>query len=210
MMFTTVRWSFIETAVLRIGEDTLEVTGGKVPKYYINGVEGDVEARHFEFSSLGLKVLVKKATSKQLKIRVDLLNGDALGFEVFGNFVRVNAKEVDPKWEKFAGSTGLMGAYPTGVAIGRDGETVFEDMNEFGQEWQVLAEEPKLFRTVSGPQHPNKCDMPLVSALNRRLAESNVTEEQAEIVCAHVHVADRKACITDVMFTSNLEMAGAY
>ena len=39
----------------------------------------------------------------------------------------------------------MMGRFETGEMIGRDGSTVFEDANAFGQEWQVLDTEPKLF-----------------------------------------------------------------
>jgi len=206
-------WSYIETAVVRIGDETLEVTGGKDHQYLINGVVGDSTAREFFFSSLGLKVLLMQATSKQLKVRIDFLNADAIAFEVFKDFVRVNVKMTDMKWKKFEGSVGLMGSYPHGEFIGRDGKTVFTDMNAFGQEWQVLESEPTLFHAVDGPQHPAQCMMPeevSTEEKRRRLGESMLTREDAEVACARVGEGSRDACIFDVMATNDLDLAGSY
>ena len=122
--------------MIRIGDHTLEVKGGSATsagEYYVNGELGDMRAKDFLFSSLGLKVNVKQRTANAFVVRLDLLNADAVSFEVYNKFVRVNMNEKDPKWKKFAGSVGLMGAYPNGEAIGRDGKTVFTDMNAFGQ-----------------------------------------------------------------------------
>jgi len=209
-------WSYIQTAVVRIGNETMEVTGGKDHgdhTYMINGVVGDNAAQNLLFSSLGLKVHIKQITAIQLGVRIDLLNADAIGFEVFKDFVRVNVKMADMKWKKFEGSVGLMGSYPHGEFIGRDGNTVFTDMNAFGQEWQIRENEPKLFHSIDGPQHPTKCIMPSEVSKEekrRRLGQSMITREDAEIACARVNANSRDSCIFDVLATNDLDMAGSY
>lgn len=206
-------WSYIETAVVRIGNETIEVTGGEEHKYFVNGVRGENGGKDFLWSTLGLKVHLKQATSKQLKVRIDLLNADAIGLEVFKDFVKVNVKMMDMKWKKFEGSVGLMGSYPHGETVGRDGMTQYTDMNEFGQEWQVRQDEPKLFSAVEGPQYPNKCVMPTeinTEDKRRRLGESMISTTDAEIACSRVDEKNRDACIFDVLATNDLEMVGSY
>lgn len=194
----------------------MEITGSdQEGTYYINGVEGSSNRKEqFHFSAANLKIDVYRVTKKQLKLRVELLNGDRIGFETYKTFVRVNVKENDPKWNKFAGSLGLMGAHPSGETIGRDGKTLFTDMNAFGQEWQVRGDEPMLFREVKGPQHPQQCQMPetvTTEEKRRRLGESAITMEDAEEACARVTAqVDRDACIFDVLATNDKDMAGSY
>jgi hypothetical protein len=76
-----------------------------------------------------------------------------------------------------------------------------EDVNEYGQEWQVRDSEPTLFQTVRFPQHPEVCTMPsprVVSQLRHRLSESSAEELEG-----------KDDCVFDVMATSDLEMAMA-
>lgn len=206
-------WSYIETAVVRVGNETLEITGGEDKRYLINGVRGDNNAEDFVFSAAKLRVHLKQASAKQLKVRIDLLNADAIGLEVFKDFVKVNAHMTDPKWKKFEGSVGMLGSYPDGRTVGRDGTTLFTDMNEYGQEWQVREDEPKLFSVVEGPQHPAKCQIPAeidTAEKRRRLGQSMISMEDAEIACSRVDEDSRDACIFDVLATNDIEMAGSY
>jgi hypothetical protein len=56
--------------------------------------------------------------------------------------------------------------------LARDGETVLDDPNTFGREWQVRGTEPKLFRTVRLPQYPQVCTLippKMESRLRRRV-----------------------------------------
>jgi hypothetical protein len=84
--------------------------------------------------------------------------------------------------EHFHHSVGLMGNFLMGQMMARDGKTVIDDANAFGQEWQVLNTEPSLFRTVRFPQHPQVCTMPTpvqANHLRRRLAETSEVDETA-------------------------------
>jgi hypothetical protein len=208
---TRTWWSYIESAVVQLGDNTLEVKAdlGK-SKYSINGGDetelatGDAFIGHFQ-------VHFRRVNDHQTVTRIDLGNGDAIAIETFKDFVRVNIG--NKSQTAFPGSKGLLGAFPNGAKIGRDGNTVFEDANEFGQEWQVLATEPSLFHTVEGAvQPPNKCVMPddTKKSPKRRLGEVLITTEAAEVACARVAEADRDACIFDVLATNDKDMAGSY
>lgn len=226
-------WSFIKTAVIRIGDDVLEVSGGSadhernvwsngVPVVLVQHKENEAQMQKQVFELAGYKVVVRQPTWKQVKVRIELLGGAAVGFEVFKEFVKVVMQEGADKrngnTNKFGGSVGLMGSHDTIAEeeelVGRDGKTLFTDMNAFGQEWQVREEEPMLFQTVEGTQHPLGCVMPEQVAKEdkrRRLGASMITLEDAEVACAHAgSEADRDVCIFDVLATNDKDMAGSY
>ena len=54
-----------------------------------------------------------------------------------------------------------MGEFSTGIMFGRDGKTVINDVNEFGQEWQVHDTDPQVFLFDREPQYPRECILPL-------------------------------------------------
>jgi hypothetical protein len=107
-----------------------------------------------------------------------------------------------------------MGDFGKGRKFARDSKTVLDDMNAFGQEWQVLDTDPTLFQTARFPQYPQKCTMSTpkaTSMLRRRLTESSVDELAAEKACEHWGEG-KDDCVFDVLTTGDLEMAmvGAY
>ena len=130
----------------------------------------------------------------------------------YKRFVSVDVRAVN--LDQFAGTPGLMGSYPSGHKLARDGVTLMDDSDIFGKEWQVLATEPILFHSLEGPQHPQECAMPSnsqVSKKRRRLGQSVITEEAASLACAHASPEDRDSCIFDVMATQDKEdMAGSF
>ena len=92
--------------------------------------------------------------------------------------------------------------------MARDGATILEDTNLFGQEWQVLESEPKLFQAPSS--HLGACVPPTVDS-RRRLAEASIDQEAAEMACAHFEDPVRKdMCVFDVMAMEDLEVAHAH
>ena len=104
-----------------------------------------------------------------------------------------------------------MGSYHKGEKLGRYGVTVYDNDRAFGQEWQVLVAEPKLFHVVEGPQAPQLCKMPTDADIKRRRLGSSLSEAAAEKACAHVtNEDDREWCVFDVLATGDAEMAGAY
>jgi hypothetical protein len=199
--------SYISSAVLRIGSDVLEVESQGV--YYLNGVAG--AALPDEFS--GFTFSHTQPTGKQHLFEVDLGGGEKINVKTYKDFVSVLIEEGQLK--NFGDSVGLMGDFEQGRMIARDGTTVLDDANAFGQEWQVLETEPTLFQTLRLPQHPMECTLPtpmLASQLRRRLAESSSVDElAAEKACAHWGEG-KDDCVFDVLATGDLEMAmvGAY
>jgi hypothetical protein len=84
------------------------------------------------------------------------------------------------------------------MILARDGKTVFDDANAFGQEWQVLDTEPSLFHTVRLPQHPPQQECTLPPPMQAELT--------AEKACAHWGEG-KDDCVFDVLTTGDLEMA---
>ena len=108
-------WSFIESAVVRIGPDLLEVKGSKDSgsTYWFNGEPGD-ELKAGEVLSLaGFEVGFHSPAPNKDRHRIDLGNGDAIGVETFKDFVAINVHTTSQS--KFHGSVGLMGSYPDGT-----------------------------------------------------------------------------------------------
>merc|ERR1712176_937725 len=96
--------------------------------------------------------------NQQREYFIDLGNEENIHLKTWKDMVRVDLN-VNREMNTFSGSLGLMGTYPEGIMLGRDKKTIFSDFNSFGQEWQVLSHEPKIFRVVDGPQHPSKCEL---------------------------------------------------
>jgi hypothetical protein len=198
--------SYISSAVLRIGTDVLEVESQGV--YYLNGVLGadlPIEFGGFDF-------LHTQPTDKQHVFEVHLVGRERIKIKTYKDFVSVLFEQA--QFKHFGESVGLMGAFGTGHMIARDGKTIMTDANAFGQEWQVLESEPKLFQSARFPQHPQVCTMPppmQASQLRRRLSESSVDELAAEKACEHWGEG-KDDCVFDVLTTGDLEMAmvGAY
>jgi hypothetical protein len=210
------QWSYIKYSAIRIGNDILEVEGGADDNHYwFNKVyQGELTTLS------GFPVKYKKANSKQHVYTIDLGNQEEISISTFKDFVRIDFKE--PTKSRYGNTVGLLADFNTGKKLGRDGFTIIEDYNDFGQEWQVLADGPKLFHEISGRQFPGqKCVLPSelhAEEKHRRGQEkrigrgtpNTVTETIAELACAKVFVLERDACVSDVLITGDVDMAGAY
>jgi hypothetical protein len=193
--------SYITSAALRIGTDVLEVASKGV--YYLNGVEGSEMPNTIS----GFPISHTQPNENRHIFDVDLGENEHINIKTFKDFVSVM---VDGALrEDFEDSVGLMGAFDRGRMLARDGNTVLDDPNAFGQEWQVLHTEPKLFQTVRLPQHPRVCTMPAPKQISqRRLSESTAEELAAEKACAHWGEG-KDDCVFDVLTTGDLEIATA-
>jgi len=197
------RWSYISNAVLRIGEETLEIMGGSEDKYWINGVEGG------ELSTLsGFAITHDAVNAQKREFRVELSGEEYVLLKTFKDMVMVSVENASAS--SFQGSLGLLGSFGKGEKKARDNLTIIEDYNEFGQEWQVRPDEAKLFHTIEGPQAPQKCQLPSTQALRRRLGESKLTLDDAKTACSRVRPEDFDVCVFDVLATDDSELAGAY
>jgi hypothetical protein len=205
-------WSYISTAAVSIGEEILQVAGGtNSNKYFLNGREQDADSNNSDGvleDFAGYELKYQRISDNSVEYEIVLKNRDSIVFKTWNGLVSVKVNY--PQKEDFDGSLGLFGSYPTGVKLARDNETIISDSNMFGQEWQVIDTEPKLFKESEGPQFPTKCDIPNSIDMRRRLANSGMTMEMANTACALVAEDDKDLCIFDVLATNNIESAGAY
>jgi cysteine-rich repeat protein len=199
--------SYISNAAVRIGADILELQSHGV--YHFNGVAGVELPSKFA----GFEFLHTQPTAKQHVFEIHLGGRERIKLKTYKDFVSVSIEQGQGK--HFANSVGLMGDFAKGRMFARDGETVLDDANVFGQEWQVLNTEESLFQTLRLPQHPLECTMPTpvqASQLRRRLSEKSKDDQlAAEKACEHW--GDGKdECVFDVLTTGDLGMAvgGAY
>jgi len=202
---TSIRYSysFVESAVVHIGEDTLEVSS--YGEYAVNGVESapmpTVLAGAFPVTHTGNK--------KIHLFEIELEAGEKIVLKVYKDMVSI--KFMGTEADRFVGSFGLLGNFDKhGMMLGRDGITSFDDPNAFGDEWQIKDNEDMLFVADREPQHPQKCVMPapIKEETSRRLG-GPVVIEAAEAACAHWPKPLMSACVHDVLATNDLELAQA-
>lgn len=203
-------FSSISAAVLQVGDESLEVIGDTKDSLFCinkqpckrnvdNGIVGVIS---------GYPISYEELNSKQDEFIVDLGGNASITMRTLAKLVRVSIKGAAK--DNFGTTRGLLGAYGTDKLLGRDDNRIFEDTNEFGQEWQVLPSDGMLFHNAEGPQAPEKCEIPTTSNIRRRLKELNVNEEEAMVVCAHVSPEVFDICVFDVMATGDKDVVGAY
>lgn len=199
----TRRWSYIHSASIQIGDDILEVMGGSdKTNFWINKVPGDstsdiqVSNYHVDFTQFNKK-------SRQFVIDMGETEGK-ITIKTWNDMVKVSMTY----GTAFEDSHGLMGRYPDGLKLSRSLEAAIDDYDAFGMEWQVQNSEPQLFHTPSNVL--GSCEIPSKSELRRRLGESEISQEDAEVACARVSGDDFDMCVFDVMATNEKESAGAY
>jgi len=201
----TRQWSYIDSAAVRIGDNILEVRGGKKNALWINGIQGNGKTDELTISNYSIEH--QHINEKSEKIVIDLGDDERIIFKTWNSYV--STKIENSQQNNFVGSVGLMGSFPTGLKIGRE-NSIIDDINTFGQEWQVLSTEKNLFHDIEGPQHPQHCEIPSSVEMRRRLASSLMTVKEAEKACIGVDSEDKELCIFDVMATNDLSSAGSY
>jgi len=203
------QYSYISSAVLQVGDESLEVMGDIHKNlYWINKKQGkDTNKEGIVGEINGYEIKYQKMNSKQHEFIIYVV-GASITMRTYKNFVHVGVS--DAKESSFGSSKGLLGAYGNGQLICRNGSKTFENTDEFGQEWQVLPGDGSWFHEVEGPQAPQKCQIPLTTNIRRRLAESSVGEQDAKLSCAHVDPDVFEMCVFDVMATGDNGVAGAY
>merc|ERR1711935_1209344 len=140
-------WSYINTAAIRIGEDILEIQGSP---------DNDNREAHYWFNFEyqadtntigGFPLTIRSNGGYKRIFEIDLNSkfpGQKIVLSAFKEFVSVDFKGGTA--ESFGNTVGMLGDYKTGKTLARDGATEINDFNEFGDEWQVLPSDPKLFR----------------------------------------------------------------
>jgi len=213
-------WSYIKSAVIRIGTDILEVQGDADmqgnAKYWFN-----LEYQAEDMSQMGglFPVTVHVRSEKKRIVTIDLdafYPNQKIVISTWKEFVKVDF--VNPSLEAFGNSVGMLGDYQTGKTYARDGTTVLNDFWQLGEEWQVLPSDDMLFFATEYPQFPETCLEPEEAQgeqrrRQRRLGESNVSLEEAEAACSSLIKGDPltiKDCVYDILATQDLDMVGAF
>lgn len=217
-------WSSVESAVIKLGDETLEIKAepGSDEWLWHNGKEvtRNMEDGWNRGHLSGYLYRYKQSTRNVRDVFIHLKGSkEILVMKTFKSFVRV-----DINWqesENYYNSVGLLGSHAhNGKRLGRDGVFI-ENVNAFGQEWQVRPEvDGALFHTYEDAVVGKKCVMPpeyhegdnitVASLRGRRLGASSLTTEMAEKACNHlVDAADKKACVYDVIATQDLSMASS-
>jgi hypothetical protein len=205
---TTIRYdySYVESAVVKIGEETLEVNS--YGDYFLN----QVWSAELPSTISGFPVNYKQPSNNKVHIfEIDLGMGEKIVLQTFKDLVNVKLDETSLL--RFGGSYGMLGKPGTGEMLARDGSTIVADADSFGFEWQVKEDEPMLFMTARTPQAPQKCMLPTqkAAAATRRLGESAAVKAAAEKACAGISDGARKtACIRDVLATGDVDIAGTF
>ncbi|CAB9510559.1 unknown protein [Seminavis robusta] len=215
---TTIQhdYSYMETAAVRIGTDTLEVSSWG--EYALNGVEGALFEQPVLRKGNALNTLGGYPVFHTQMSKIHHLFDVVLGPKenvTLSNIKNIVSVKVNHNTnDHFVDVEGLLG-HINGKLLARDGVTdLHDDINAFGQEWQVRDDEPMLFRSVREPQYPNRCRLPDIQEKESRRLSEGITEEVATAACAHLR-ADAQAfadCVYDVTATNDLDMAdvGAY
>ena len=211
-------WSYIESAAVQIGADIFEVKSGiQDRQYWYNGKNvtnfengrESLVSHHLPFTVGGFDVRYRVKSDHVIQYKIFLPDKQVLVLRSVKEWLHVELDYSEAK--DFSSSVGLMGTFGEGVLAGRDG-TVYEDLNAFGQEWQVHSDEPQLFHFTDGPQHPDKCLMPdeSTSATRRYLKANTITRADAKKACGNVNKGDFNNCVFDVMAMDDIQMADGY
>lgn len=204
-------WSYVESAVVQIGEDTLEVkaSASNEKQYWHNGKVGEevVDSGMMPFTIGGYNVRFRVRSDTQWQFKIFLENKQEIILRAVKEFLKVDI--LHHTKESFGSSTGLLGGYESWHLVGRNG-TVVKDTDDFGKEWQVHIDEPLLFHAMEEPQHPAPCSMPSTASANRRLTQATFDRDAAAQACYQAQNPDFEDCIADVMAVGDLDLAQVF
>merc|ERR1712151_605839 len=128
-------WSYIKTAVIRIGNESFEVMAERKHNYYWNNrIAGDEEIytmKELPAKISGYNIQFVKLNPRQLEYTIVIGNNDKnkrnknegknkeekIVFKTWNNFVRVDV--INPTYENFKHSVGLMGTFEQSAKMGR-------------------------------------------------------------------------------------------
>lgn len=201
-------YSYIEAAAIRIGEDVLEV--GSFGQYFVNGVE-DAELP-FDMGDGKYPLTADHINKKKSVFEIKISEKEFIKVHVHKDMVNVEVSSSQATKANFGTSVGMMGRYPDGALLARDGTTIIDDHDLFGQEWQVdKTENGDLFQSPS--PYTNQCLPPnLVEQDRRRLGQQTISEDAAAAVCEKYASDETKKqmCVFDVIAMDDLEAADVH
>ncbi|CAJ1934981.1 unnamed protein product [Cylindrotheca closterium] len=181
------------------------------PKYWFNF---DYQEDTKTIGGFPLRITEGYGANRKHGFEIDLTSkypGVKIMIGTMKEFVKIEF--IGASVEAFGSAVGMLGDFETGKTFARDGATVLDDFNDFGNEWQIQPSDNMLFHDISNPQFPKRCVLPEDPQGQRRrlLTEASVSIEDAEKACASLTDAiDRKDCVYDIIATQDMDMAGAY
>ena len=198
-------YSYIESAAVQIGEDVLEV--GAFGSYMLNGISN--AELPFEMAN---KYTITKTVKNDHDVTFDIQvnKHDRVLVKAFKDLVSV--RFVGAEEAEFKDVVGVMGSFHDGKRLARDGHSIIQDDNEFGQEWQVSASDHELFQTKSSVAYPaQKCVLPATVKDGRRRLGESISVEVATEACSKQFGTKGAvdACVYDVIATGELDSAQA-
>ena len=226
-------YSYIEFVAFKVSQDVLEFHSSD-GKALINGKE--ISFVDHKSKSKELFTLTKSVEGKEKKIVVYDINlfdeNHDRRVEVRVN-LRHNAIYIALKGNFPSDMMGMLGNPADNTKLlSRDGlensipKDVNLELNHFGQSWQVLDTDPKLFQESREPQFPARClfetpSQSVSGTINgnirggrrRRLYEQEeklvVTPEEAAAACGRNGggISKQEACIMDVVAFGDIELA---
>jgi len=202
-------FSYISEAAIQIDDHVLTI--GSSGQHSIDGVPQVVgkteplavdEVRRYPVQS-------SKAKRKPRYVyKIHLGNGphgkEEIDIREYKNWITISI--LHPSASNMNKSKGLLGRFPDGALVGKDGKLIHTNYDDFGQDWQVPPGEsllgPGPFSDSCAPSQA------LETRRHRRLQESSITRAQATKACEHWG-NQMEDCINDVQISGDLEMANA-
>jgi len=198
-------FSYISEAAVKIGDDVLTIGSGG--QHTVNGVPQVVGKTASLVADASHVYPVLSSSSKKGRHVYKIHLGDGphgkeeIDIREYKSWITVTF--LHPSASNLGMSTGLLGRFPDGAMLGRDGETIHTSYDAFGQDWQVPPGESLL-----GPGPFSDSCVPVQAQKRhlRRLEEASITREQAMAVCEHWG-DQMEDCINDVQISGDMEMA---
>jgi len=190
-------YSFIAAVAMRVGNGTFEMEGKH--SFRINDEtfhHPPSQFHKYPISNIKNATWCRERCSNAQIYRIDFDHGEYVEFANWAGFLHIEVNGV------FDDSLGLLGnRWDCGMA-GRDGKLI-NDVDEYGQDWQVLDSDPQIFRTSRYPQHPKRCILPKVTF--RRIPQQNT--RLAERTCSYLSGELKAMCVFDVTATGDERLA---
>eukprot|EP00977_Amphora_coffeiformis_P029607 scaffold41882_cov191-Amphora_coffeaeformis.AAC.1 len=197
---TTIQdyFSYIETAALRVGDNVVELYSNR---FFLNGVELTPSDLPVTFGN-EYKTTISNGPLEEGKnarfyqyYKVDLHVDSSIVFKFYKQYLTMS---ISGNPNDFADAVGLLGRFPDGDMISRDGD-MMNDFTSFGFVWQVSPGDKTLFREERAPQLPfEMCRMPTNSRpARRRLRANNAVFDEASKACAHIPGKGFDLCVED-------------
>lgn len=231
-------YSFIEQAAIRIGHDVWEFNA-KDGSVLLNGKEMNHSFHHAD-TNTSSSILVGeesaesvhsgesytlttsyKGKNKLIAVHdIDLGNGKTIKVRcnLHYHMLFLDLNGAFPQK-----TDGLLGTPHASTLFTRDGVATMpkteEEVNAYGESWQIRDTDPKLFQVDRYPQYPQKCEYapPGSSASTqlrgrRKLLEdeegvTKISVDDATAACAKHNGSMRKFCIDDVIAIGDLSVA---